>query len=558
MRRVWQAPRRSGLGFVVAFVAFFLVGAAWAVAMPVNGTYDEKGHLVRAYAVASGQWFPDGRVYVPELDLEVPAFDAPASLLPGAVDCTWRPPPPKPASCQGPAGDRAIVEIPSTAARYSPVYYAPVGLPLLIWPDHTGIVLGRGVSVLLSALLLAAAAAIAGRLRNRLLLAGVVLVATPMTMNLAGALNPNGLEIAAGVLLFTALLALLRGHPAVDAGADGGAVPAAGGEEAPARGLLWLAGVAAVLLVTLRQLGPLLFVVDVAACLAVAAPGRFGSLWRRRDARWILGGAAAGGLAIYGSWLAVSGLATVDPLPGNARHLEAGELWGQIATVRVPFYLQQIVGQFGYGETMISRYAVCAWYLVWAAVVLPALIMGGWRVRLALTGLVGFCGALLVGLEAREAAVVGWSMHGRYVLPSAVGVVLIAAAVVGTAGRPAGPADGPRWAWLPGGPRRAWLPLALVAAVAPLHGYALARVMTRYQLGIDAALDPLHGVWLPPGGPFVPLLLLAGGLVVQVALLMPVGAGGARPGGGDATRHRWRAHTTVGRSSPSDAYPMAH
>ena len=39
------------------------------------------------------------------------------------------------------------------------------------------------------------------------------------------------------------------------------------------------------------------------------------------------------------------------------------------------------------------------------------------------------------------------------------------------------------------------------AATVVVHGYALARVMTRYQVGISAPLNPLHGSWLPPGGP---------------------------------------------------------
>ena len=45
VRRVWA----------VSFAAFFLLGAAWALAMPYDGPPDELQHATRAYGVASGQ-----------------------------------------------------------------------------------------------------------------------------------------------------------------------------------------------------------------------------------------------------------------------------------------------------------------------------------------------------------------------------------------------------------------------------------------------------------------------------------------------------------------------
>ena len=45
VRRVW----------LVSFLAFFLLGAGWALAMPYDGPPDELQHATRAYAVASGQ-----------------------------------------------------------------------------------------------------------------------------------------------------------------------------------------------------------------------------------------------------------------------------------------------------------------------------------------------------------------------------------------------------------------------------------------------------------------------------------------------------------------------
>src|SRR5579864_2410448 len=44
--------RRPGL---VAFLVFFLMGAAWSLATPLYGSPDEPSHVVRAVSVVHGQ-----------------------------------------------------------------------------------------------------------------------------------------------------------------------------------------------------------------------------------------------------------------------------------------------------------------------------------------------------------------------------------------------------------------------------------------------------------------------------------------------------------------------
>src|SRR5256885_6959434 len=94
-----------------------------------------------------------------------------------------------------------------------------------------------------------------------------------MVMNLAGAINPNGLEIAAGILLWTSLLPLVR-------------PPTEGLDERSTRRFLVLATISATLLMTIRHMGPVLLVVALLAAAALARPGRVRALLRRRDARW--------------------------------------------------------------------------------------------------------------------------------------------------------------------------------------------------------------------------------------------------------------------------------
>lgn len=300
--------------YLIAFVGFFLLGAAWALALPVNGTYDEKQHLVRAWAVWTGQWLPHDRA-VDASGIETNAFTGPRSLLPADADCTWIDKPAyKPASCLIDTDDRSSVLVPSAAARYSPVYYALVGLPLRISPDGTGLIWARLLSAALSALLLAAAFALAG---PGLLRAAVVLAATPMAMNLDGAINPNGMEISAAVLLY---VALLRKHwPA--------------------------AGVAAALLLTVRDLGPLFAVGVLAVALFVTGS------WVRSRAFWL---PFAGGAAFAVVWaLVASRTDAVDPGRPIAA-TSTGAILRDVADNRAEFWVRQIIGQFGYGETTVS------------------------------------------------------------------------------------------------------------------------------------------------------------------------------------------------------------
>jgi hypothetical protein len=452
--------------FIAAFAAFFLLGTAWALALPVNGTYDEKQHLVRAYAVWTGQWLPHDRA-VDASGIETNAFTGPRSLLPDNADCTWIDRKAyKPASCLVTNGDRTETLMPSAAARYSPVYYALVGLPLRISPDGTGLSWARLLSAALSALLLAWAFAIAPGRLSRL---AVLLVTTPMLADLAGSINPNGLEISAAVLLFVA--AVNRRWAA--------------------------AGVATALLCTVRDLGPFF-------ALAVLALSLFVS---RTHPRALLNRAllipAALGAAFAVFWAAVaargSDLEPGRPVPPTT----SGAILDDIMDDRAEFWARQIIGQFNYGETTISIAVIGLWYLLVAALVLPALWFGDRRLRLAIAAAFVGCVVLLVALELYFAPKVGQFAHGRYVMPLGVGVVLLAPL-----------AD--RYAqWLSD---RGWLDrfvLACAVLAVPMQLYALARVMTRFERGIAAGLNPFGGSWTPAVGSVVPLLsaLVGAGLL---------------------------------------------
>jgi len=344
-----------------------------------------------------------------------------------------------------------------------------------------------------------------------------VLVATPTAVDLFGAINPNGLEIASGVLVFCSLLALLR---APDGRLD----------ERDTRRLLVMAGVGSLLLLTVRQIGPVWLCLDLLACALLARPGRLRALLRRRAARWLLGGSWVLGLAYAVGWVAYSGIGDVTNNNRDALHFSLGGALGRIlferttsvsgSTPRVPFYIEQIVGTFDYGETHISRLVIVGWYLLAAAVVVPCLVFASRRYTFVLVGLGLASLAVLVLLDLYFLPKVGWFSQGRYAMPSLVGVVLGAAAMTRFEGRLA--ARG----------LLRWYALALAGVAALGHVYALSRVMSRFQVGINAPLNPLRYTWRPPVGPVPPLLLIVAGGALLVALAVtarPVGAAAYTP-----------------------------
>lgn len=454
--------------FWLAFAGFLLLTGAWAGALPPNGTYDESQHIVRAYAAVDMQWQPHG----PNRQ----TYTVPGTLLPENPECMRTSGDPQPATCLQPRRQAGDVEIETYVARYNPVYYLAVGLPLKIWPNLTGIVLSRLLSAALCALLLAAAVWLAVRSGKRLVVAGVALVATPMVVNLAGSVNPNGMEICAAVLLFTSLLC----------------------REKHRASMIW-AAVAAFALITVRHIGPVLVVVDLVAVGLFIGLGKL-----RRDLRGWLGGGVLAGFVVFGVWV-LAARSPVGAGPGKGSDLGVGGIVRGLFEHRLEFYIQQIVGQFGYGETTISPLAILLWYGLVAAVVLPALWYATWRVRLIIVGLIVAGFGLLVALEFYFVPTANWFSHGRYALPILVGALLIAALVLGDTGRV------PRW-----------VPMALVAATAPVHLYALVRALSRYRVGIEASFSPFGGSWSPPVNAGMVLLAVLVGVGLLVWTARPV------------------------------------
>jgi hypothetical protein len=267
LRNGGLSPRRVWL---LCLAAFGLLMLGWSLAMPPDGTTDERQHIERAYGVVTGHVLapqdvdpmfhrPSGQVTIPK------------SLLPSNPNCPYYPNLHPSlgyiacaANCQKQTSENnhARMVVASWVGRYNPVYYALVGAPLRVFPDMRGILLARGLAALYAAAFAATAAAIALWTGRALLLAGVLAVVTPTVVALGSTVNPNGIEITAALLFWVCLVDLARPELA------------GSGRRVPERLLVLLAMVSGATLLTVRALGPFWFALAVATAVYVAGRAR--------------------------------------------------------------------------------------------------------------------------------------------------------------------------------------------------------------------------------------------------------------------------------------------
>jgi hypothetical protein len=466
-RRVLRAT------FLWAFLGYLLLFAAWAVATPYDGSPDEQAHIANAYGVTSGQ-------ILGELAREGPIpgvyRDIPGSLIRGNCFAFH---PETPASCAiPPGGDETAQRKLVYVARYSPVYYLAVGLPIRYSPDMTGVLLARLVSATIVAALIAWATFVARTLRHGAAIGGILVALTPITAHLAGAVNPNGPEIAAGIGLIVALIAILF-EP------DG-----AGARKSA----WWLAGVSGVAMLTVRPAGPAWFgVIALIMLVPMTSHLRRAILGSRRF--WILSAALFVAALASVSWTLwrrtteVMQQTTADISLIEAMKVEVFDRWRQV----VP----EFIGVLSWLDTPLPVFVYIAWWMAIGSLVALALAVGRPADRWRVAGLAGL-GMLAPSLaEAAQISKIGFYNQGRYFLPMLVGVPILAAYVISERGLGL-PLDR--------------LTRLFAAVLLPLQVLVLAWGMIRYQNGMPVplaapSLNPFKGSWHPMVGSVAPLLL---------------------------------------------------
>lgn len=467
------SPRRiraiaGWLGLGLGLVALHTI---WSVSIPLMASPDEPSHVVRAAAVARGQW--SGELGAPPTDASAPGAATTVQLPSDYAQVVKLPNcfafhPDQPASCQQTVtpANGSTAPVATFAGQYPPLYYALVGWPSRFLSAESSIYAMRIVSgVIASAFLLWGAA----RLRTTTLPAAATwatLVAiTPMTLFMGATVNPEALEISSAVAFWAACLALAR--------SDG----------APGRGALVQAVVAGGVLVNSRTSGPVWAVVIVVVALVLAPRGRVRQLWAARSMRWAVGAAVAAGLAAT-AWVAThGGVVTGHHLfPQYASPLRVA----RAILSETHAYFLQMIGDFGWLDAPSPPLTTVLWFVAAGALLLVGLAVDGpRRVKVALVLAALAVVAAPVVLQIPTAADTGIIWQGRYTLPAAVGVPMVAAAALTGRGLDELVRRMARW---------------VVPAVAVAQVAAFWWAMRRYSEGLAGSLLTRSPHWSSPLG----------------------------------------------------------
>jgi Predicted membrane protein (DUF2142) len=471
--------------FMTSWLLVSLLSAAWALATPLFASPDEPGQVVKAVAVARGQLTgetleqPSGQYFRILTEVDAPAyyadaFDATACFIddPGeAADCAQ----------EFRADDTSSAELTTWIGRYPPVYYFVTGLPSLVVDGEAAVLAMRVVSAVLCSFFFALGlTSLRSTSRPTAFLGAGLLAVTPTALFYGGVVNSSGLEIAAGFATWAVLLPVVLEPTAV--------------RSAPR--LLLGAATAAVLLNT-RPGSPLLAAL-IAACLAVAATRTF---WREAlgGRRWL----APVLVATVGALVAAAWLLAVEPTAGLGG--EPDPALADPARViagawdLTPRYLREQLAVFGLLNVPAHPAVLWLLGLTIGALVLAGVIVARGRLRASLVLTAVLVIVLPLVAQIPTAAELGLIWQGRYGLPFAIGLPVVAMAAVLSRDRSAAVAGR--------------LVPVLVTVAALCHVGSFVWALWRYSWGFGhwPLADPLQ--WQPPLG-VVPLVA-----VVAVAVL---------------------------------------
>lgn len=387
--------------WAVTFVGITLVQVAWSLATPPFRGLDEHAHAFRADATARGQAAPlvvagHGDVLAVDPDLVSAAWPV-CDAFPDEVIV----------NCEPLTARDGLELIPSSAASYHPAFYAVVGVASRPFEGTAQLYALRFVSAALCAALLAWAAVLLARgARTPWPVVGLLVALTPTTTYTTTVAAPNGLEVAAAVLVWAALLRL----PVQPAGGSGAA---------------WALGVGGVLLCTLRTLGPGWLALIVGTCLAFHGAATYRRVFQQRPAvRW-----AGAAIAVAAGQSAVWVLA-------NKTNSPAGQVLGSSDMDVVPTLLQpilwlaQVAGAFPARDEIAPPATLAVVFCLFVGLVAAALRGADRRARRTLATVAVLSVAVPLAFTVLTHPQLGYSWQGRYGWPYTLGALLICGLVL--------------------------------------------------------------------------------------------------------------------------------
>ncbi len=397
--------------FLVTFALAAAVTGLWGLAAPLFANADEPAHVVRAASVARGELVgktPRSKLLKGYTFVELPAiYDAAGRHL----NCFARKPD-RDASCHTFTGSQTkTTEVITEAGHHPPAYYAVVGGISRIWPTAAGAVyVMRFVTVLITALFVAIAVRALLRLTApRVALVGLAAALTPMVLSFGAAVNPTALETAAAIATWACGLVLVS--------------ELRQGRE-PDRALVVQLGVSAAALVLARQISMFWLVFIALIFVALLGKDALRRLSKSTAAR-VWAAIVAGCIAAQLAWIAFAkGLDLSVPI-GFEPTLSNTDLLR--ATVgRTGLFYFEMLGNLGWLDTGLPGLAYLLLTAALGALVLLAVAVGTRRYVVAMLATIVITVVTPILLEAWQYREYGLYWQGRYTLPIAVGVPLLA------------------------------------------------------------------------------------------------------------------------------------
>lgn len=371
-----------------------MASIAWAAATPLGASPDEPAHIIKAAAVARGEFLGDPTGEPAVTEVSVPEGIAEAQ----SWACYAFNPAISAACIPAPQSGLGLDDARTSAGLYNPAYYVIVGWPSLFIENAEAAVLAmRSISAVVCSFFLAVSFVLLLRVAGKLL-AGLAFFAslTPMVLFLSGAVNPNALEIASGLAFTAGLLYLTRPPPASRSGIVYVVVALSGFVLVNTRGLspLWAA-----------LAGTLVLVATPASTLKI--------LLRTREV-WITMGVVLLGVTLAAAWLIrTNTLSSMGVFPG------AGET--EPATAFLEMLINRtfdpgVVGVFGWLDTPAPPWSFAVSSGLLAIVLLLSLVTGRGRSWWAATGSLALTLLVPPIVQALSVSRSGYIWQGRYTL----------------------------------------------------------------------------------------------------------------------------------------------
>jgi hypothetical protein len=388
------------LRWIVSFVLFLAIGAAWALATPIYAGPDEPSHVIHIAAIPRGELIGKEVKGSPSVEVTVPrVFDA------GGLCYAFHPD--QPASCFKLPGGKGDATLGTYTARFLPLYSAYLGFGSYWYQPGAGqIYLMRLLSVAIIAALLASCVTTVAAVGSVGFSVGFLFALTPMVLYFMGIVNPSSPEIAAGIATWT----------------HGIALTSSGVGDDPR--LVRRFGIAACVLCATRPLSPLWVLLTLIVLVVIGGRARVEELVRRRVVQgWA---AAVVGVAltqaVWSAW--------AKPL-GEGNTAQKGLDWPLSLILRGSIgktywsSIREMIGRFGWNDTLPPYGTTVIWLLVVGALLLFAVGLGSRRFVWAIVLTLVFAFVLPVVIESARASANNLVWHGRYSLPFAVGIPIL-------------------------------------------------------------------------------------------------------------------------------------